>query len=112
EAAFRAAVGLLFSLGLGGMEADLGRLLAGGGKETKESIDARQIVERIVLEAPQSRAVEGLLWQLAALGMPEQRIPFLTKLGTLEFDDKVLAKWLKLAQDREEIIRDKALAVL
>ncbi len=111
EAAFRAAVGVLFSLGLGGIETDLARLLA-PAKESKDAAESRQIVERIVVEAPPGRAIEPLLWQLASTGSPESRLPFLTRLGSLDLDEKSIARWQKLAQDPTDAIRNKALEVL
>jgi twitching motility protein PilT len=112
EAAFRAAAGVLFSLPLPSMGADVARLLAPPAKETKETIETQEIAKRLLLEAPPSRALEPVLWQLASTGSVETRVLFLTRLGAREIDEKSIPRWQRLAQDSEEAIREKALEVL
>lgn len=112
EAAFRAAAAVLFSLGLPGLDAEVAKLLAPPGKETKDTLETQEMARRIILEAPPTRAMEPLLWQLASTGKIEDRVAFLTRLGAMELDEKAVARWQKLAQDPEESIRGKALEVL
>ena len=112
EAAFRAAAAVLFPLPLPSMGADVSRLLAAPAKETKDTIETQEIARRLLLEAPPNRALEPLLWQLATTGATEARLPFLSRLGMQELDDKAIARWQRLAQDAEDVIREKALEVL
>ncbi|HYO78902.1 MAG TPA: hypothetical protein VE010_20740, partial [Thermoanaerobaculia bacterium] len=86
EAAFRAAVAGRFTLNLPGLEAELPKLLTPPAKETKDSREVQELARRVVLEAPPSRALEPLLWQLASSGFPEERVQFLTRLSQFEFD--------------------------
>jgi twitching motility protein PilT len=111
EAAFRAAVAVLFALGLN-VEAELPRLLAPPAKETKESLETQEIARRLLLEAPPSRTLEPVLWQLSQSGPIEQRVTVLSRLGNFPIDEKSVARWQKLAQDPEASVREKALAVL
>ncbi|HEX8620077.1 MAG TPA: PilT/PilU family type 4a pilus ATPase [Thermoanaerobaculia bacterium] len=112
EAAFRAGAAVLFSPPLPGIDAELVRLLAPPAKETKETFEVQEMVRRLVLEAPPTRALEPLLWQLATTGAEDDRVAFLTKLGTHDLDDKAIPRWQRLAQDSNPAIRDKALEVL
>lgn len=112
ESAFRAAAAVLFAQPYPGMDAELAKLLAPPGKETKETAELQQIARRMLLEAPPSRTLEPLLWQLASSGKVEDRVLFLSRLGAGELDDKALPRWQKLATDNEPAIRDKALEVL
>ncbi|HEX6161460.1 MAG TPA: PilT/PilU family type 4a pilus ATPase [Thermoanaerobaculia bacterium] len=110
EAAFRAAAGLLFSLGLA-FEAELPKVLS-PAKETKETIEIAELAKRLLLEAPVSRGMEAMLWQAASTGRSDERAAFLGKLGSGELDEKSLPRWQKLAQDNDPLIREKALEVL
>jgi twitching motility protein PilT len=112
EAAFRAAVALFFTLGVPGLESALPQLLVLPEKVTKDAIETVELTRRLVLEAPPSRALEPLLWQLAASGETEERVAFLTKLAQGESDERTIPRWQKLVQDPEPEIRDKALEVL
>ena len=110
EAAFRAAAGLLFALGLA-LDAELPKVLS-PLKETKDTIEIAELAKRLLLEAPPSKAMEALLWQAASSGRSEERAQFLGKLGAFDLDEKGLARWQKLAQDGDPLIREKALEVL
>ncbi len=111
EAAFRAATGILFSLGLPGLEADIPRLLA-PERATKDALELQEMARRLVLEAPPGRAIEQLLWQLAGTSRPEDRLVLVARLATLEPDERALVRWQKLASDGDAAIREKALEVL
>jgi twitching motility protein PilT len=112
EAAFRAAAPILFSPPLPGIDAELVRLLAPPAKETKDTIEMQELVRKLLLEAPVTRPLEPLLWQLATNGRAEERVAFLTKLGAQEPDEKAIARWQRLVQDPDPAVRDKALEVL
>lgn len=112
EAAFRAAVAGFFSLGIPGLETALPQLLATPEKITKESAETQDLARRLLLEAPPSRELVPLLWQLSATGFPEERLAFLNKISSGEFDERTLPRWQRLVQDPEPEIRDKALEVL
>jgi twitching motility protein PilT len=112
EAAMRAAVAIFFSLNIQDIDQRIAQLLAPQPKETKETRELVEIARRIVLEAPVTRQFEPLLWQLSAGGAPEERVQFLTRLASADFDDKAIARWQKLAADHDSIVREKALEVL
>ena len=112
DAAFRAAVALLFSMNVPGIETDLPKLLAAPAKDTKEAREMQELARRVVLEAPVTRATEGLVWQLASTGSGEERVQFLTRIAQGEIDEKAIARWQKLAADPEPLVREKALEVL
>jgi twitching motility protein PilT len=112
EAAMRAAVAIFFSLNIQGIDQRIAQILAPQSKETKETREMVEIARRIVLEAPVTRQFEPLLWQLSAGGAPEERVQFLTRLASADFDDKAIRRWQKLATDHDSIVREKALEVL
>jgi twitching motility protein PilT len=112
EAAFRAAAPILFTPPLPGIDAEMVRLLAPPPKETKDTIETQELVRKLLLEAPLIRSLEPVLWQLATNGRDEERVAFLTKLGSQEMDDKSLPRWQRLVQDGDSAVRDKALEVL
>ncbi|HEV7242634.1 MAG TPA: PilT/PilU family type 4a pilus ATPase [Thermoanaerobaculia bacterium] len=111
EAAFRAATGVFFSLGLPGVESELPKLLA-PAKETKEALEIQDLARRMIAEAPASRALEPLLWQLAATGSIDDRIAFLARLAAQEPDERGIVRWQRLVQDADPRVREKALEVL
>src|SRR5207302_9789314 len=112
EQAVRAAAAGLFALGLTGIEGRLVQFLAPPAKETKETREAQDAARRLLLEAPPSRQLEPLLWQLAASGVAEERLPFLTKLAAGETDENALRRWRRLAVDPDAPVREKAIEVL
>ena len=112
DAAFRAAAATLFALGLPALETELPKLLAAPQKETKESRETQELARRVLLEAPASRALEPVLWQLAMAGRGEERVTFLTKLGQYEFDERALARWQRLVTEPDPLVREKALEIL
>jgi twitching motility protein PilT len=112
EAAIRAAVGVLFTLGLPNVENDLARALAPPAKETKETRELQEAARRVILESPPSRVMDALLWQLATAGSVEERLPFLSKLAQQPIDERSVARWQKLVQDHDTAVREKALEVL
>jgi twitching motility protein PilT len=112
EAAVRAAVTSLFALGLPSLENDITRALATPQKETKETRELQEMARRVVLEAPASRGIDTLLWQLASTGPLDDRIVFLNRLAQQPIDERVAARWQKLTQDNDPAVREKALEVL
>jgi twitching motility protein PilT len=111
EAAFRAAAALLFTLGIPGLETELPKILS-PAKETKDALELQDLARRLLLEAPASRTLEPLLWQGAMAGSAADRLPFLSRLGTFELNERSGPLWVRLAQDTDMLIREKALEVL
>ncbi|HEV7921939.1 MAG TPA: PilT/PilU family type 4a pilus ATPase [Thermoanaerobaculia bacterium] len=103
EAAFRAAVPILFTLP--GIEQRLPQLLAANDRETQD------IARKVLLEAPVTNAIAPLLWQLES-GAGADRVQFLARLGTLDIDDRSLARWQRLTRDDNQQVREKALEIL
>jgi len=112
EQGLRAATAALFALGLPGMDARLVQLLAPPPKETKETRELQDAVRRLVAEAPMSRQLEPVLWQLASSGSGDERLPFLNKLGANEIDENAARRWRRLAADPVPAVRDRAIEVL
>jgi twitching motility protein PilT len=112
DAAMRAAVQNFFALGIPGVEQRVAQLLAPQAKETKESRELQETARRMLLDAPPSRQLEPLLWQLAASGAPEERLQVLARLAAGDPDGPGLARWQRLATDSDLPIREKALEVL
>jgi twitching motility protein PilT len=112
EAATRAAVLAFFEIGIPGVEARLAELLKPAAKETKESRETQETARKLLLEMPVSKFVEALLWQLESSSAGEQRAQIVARLATGEFDDRGLPRWQRLAADREEHIRYRALDFL
>ncbi|HEX6096812.1 MAG TPA: PilT/PilU family type 4a pilus ATPase [Thermoanaerobaculia bacterium] len=111
DAAFRAATTVLFSLGLPSLETELPKLLT-PAKETKETLEAADLARRMILEAPPSRGLEPLLWQLATTSLGDDRIAFLNRLAAQETDERSIPRWQRLVQDPDPQVREKALEVL
>ncbi|MEA2569612.1 MAG: twitching motility protein PilT [Acidobacteriota bacterium] len=112
EAAMRAAVATLFTLGIPGIEARLAQLMAPAEKETKDTREQRELALKIILEAPMSRTLEPILWQLESNASEEERVLYLNKLATGELDERAVPRWQKLARDGNPQIREKALELL
>ena len=112
EQALRAAAAALFALGLQGMDSRFIQLLAPPAKETKETRELQEATRRVLAEAPMSRQLEPLLWQLASAGNVDDRMPFLNKIAAAEVDENGSKRWRRLAADPNPAIRDKAIEVL
>jgi twitching motility protein PilT len=110
EAAMRAAVAVLFAVGAPGIER-LPQLLATAEKETKETRELQELARRIVLEAPLTRTIEPLLWQLEATAGAD-RVQYLSRLGAIPLDERSIPRWQKLARSDDSPVREKALEVL
>jgi twitching motility protein PilT len=112
EAAIRAAVGSFFTLNLPGIEERAAQILAVPTKETKETREMQSSARRVLLEAPLTKGIEPLIWQIAMQGWPEDRIPYLNKLASVEMNDRGIGRWRQLAAEDEPLIREKAVEVL
>jgi twitching motility protein PilT len=112
DQALRAAAVSLFSLGLSGLDARFLQLLAPPAKETKDSRELQEATRRLLAEAPATRQIEPILWQLATTGPVEERTPFLNKLAAAEIDENSVKRWRRFAADSESVVRDKAIEVL
>jgi twitching motility protein PilT len=106
EAAIRAASGVLFTLGISGTEARLAQLVSSPDAPVSEA------ATRIVLEAPLTKTIEPVLWEIATRGKPDQRAGAINRLGSGEIDPRALQRWQKLARDPDRTIRDRTLEVL
>jgi len=106
EAAVRAAASTLFSLGLAGTSQRLADLAA------SPKAEVREVVRRLLLEAPVSPAIEPVLWHLAAGGRVEERVACLARLATAPADPRAVPRWQRLARDPEKAVREKALEAL
>jgi twitching motility protein PilT len=112
EQALRAAAASLFALGLPGLDGRIVQLLAPPAKETRETRELQEATRRLLAEAPMSRQLEPLIWQLAATGTTDTRMPFVNKLAAAEIDENAAKRWRRLAGDSEQAVRDKAFEVL
>ncbi|MBW3563330.1 MAG: PilT/PilU family type 4a pilus ATPase [Acidobacteria bacterium] len=106
EAAFKAAVSVLFQLGIPGAEARLIQLMS------SEDEQKAATATKILFEAPVTPQIEQLLWQIATSGRAEQKAPAVARLASTMVSDKSLPRWQKLAADADRTIRNKALEVL
>ena len=112
DAAMRAGIAVLFTLGVPELEQRLAQLFVVPEKETKDWREALDVAKRIVVEAPPAKSIEPLLWQLEATTFAEERLNYLNKLATLEPDAASIARWQKLVKDEEAAVREKATEVL
>ena len=112
DQALRAASASLFSLGISGLDARFVQLLAPPSKETKESRETQELTRRVLAEAPVTRQLEPILWQLAAAGPTDERMPFLTKLAAGDVDENSAKRWRRFALESDHAVRDKAIEVL
>lgn len=112
EAAVRAAGGLLFTLGLPGLEQRLAQLLAPVEKANASVREIQDVARRLVLDAPPSKAIEPLLWQVEGTLEADARMRMLERLATLTPDEKTLIRWQKLTKDPEQTVRERALEFL
>jgi twitching motility protein PilT len=106
EPVVRGAAAVLFTLPLAGFEQRLGAMLTAPEKETQD------IGRRLLLEAPPSKSLEPLLWQLTGQGRTEERLAAINRLSGLEIDAAAIPRWQKLVRDGERQIRDKVLEIL
>lgn len=106
EAAVRGAAALLFSLGVPGVENRLIALISGGEK------DIQELARKLVLEAPPSKALDAVLWQIAQAGKTEERTAAIARLAASASDPASIPRWEKLARDSSAAVRDKVLEML
>jgi twitching motility protein PilT len=106
DQAMRAAAGALLALSIPGIDTRLAQLLSAASSPMFEP------ARRLLLEAPVAGTMEQLLWQQAAAGPADERLPFLNKLATVEIRPASLTRWAQLASDPDRAVRDKALEVL
>ena len=113
DVAMRGAVPFLFTLGLTGLERRLADLvLKFEDKPTPALREMQGVARKILLESVVSKQLEPILWELADAGLAEERLAYIAKLVPLPIDDKIIARWQKLAKDEDPSIREKALEVL
>ena len=113
DVAMRGAVPSLFALALPGLERRLADIVVKFEEKPTPAVrEMQSVARRILLEAPVSKQMEPILWELADAGTAEERLPYIAKLVPLPIDDKVIARWQKLAKDEDPAIREKALEVL
>lgn len=112
EAAVRAAGGLLFTFGIPGVEQRIGAMLAPVEKPNAAVREAQEIARKLILEAPPSKSIEPLLWQIEGSLEVDARMRMLERLATLAPDEKSLARWQRLTKDAELTVRERALEFL
>lgn len=112
EAAMRGAVMAFSALGITGLEARLAQLMAPQAKETKEGREVHEAARRLLLELPVSKTIEPILWQLEATATGDERALIIARLAAGEFDERSMSRWQRLAGDRDEGIRNRALEFL
>ena len=112
DQAMRAAAAALFALPIAGIDARIAQLLVPPPKESKEIRELQDAARRLLLEAPVAGSIEQLLWQQAATGSADDRLPFLNKLAAGEFKPATQSRWMQLAADPDRAVREKALEVL
>ena len=112
DAALRAGIAVLFTLGVPGLEQRLAQALVVPEKETKETREQLEIARRILVEAPAAKSLEPLLWQLEGSTFGDERMPYLNKLATYDIDAASAQRWQKLIKDEEAPVREKATEVL
>jgi len=75
EAATKAAIASVTSLGLPGFDQRIAQLIATPAKETKDTRETQSIAKRILLEGPATPQTQALLWQLAGEALGDERLP-------------------------------------
>ena len=106
EHSMRAATEILFGLRIPEMEKHLTTLL---GTEDEAVRDATR---RLIISAPPSKSLDGLFWRLVDTSVAGDRLVFLERLATMEFDPEALPRWYELARDDDSQIRAIALKLL
>ncbi|HEY3056752.1 MAG TPA: ATPase, T2SS/T4P/T4SS family, partial [Thermoanaerobaculia bacterium] len=112
DAAMRAAVLAFTTIGMTGIETRLAQVLGPQPKETKESRELQDAARRLVLELPLSKPVEAVLWRLEGASTGEERAQVVARLASGEVDQGSLPRWHRLATDRDDAIRSRALEFL
>jgi twitching motility protein PilT len=113
ESAARAAALSFSAVALPGVEARIAQLLGPQQKETKESREMQQAARRLALELPLTPQLEQILWQLESTSSGEERLQVIARLATSgEPDARNLPRWYRLAADRDEDARNRALEFL
>ncbi len=112
EAAVRAAGGLLFTFGIPGVEQRIGAMLAPVEKPNAALREAQDVARKLIMEAPPSKSIEPLLWQIEGTLDADARMRMLERLATLAPDEKSLARWQRLTKDSELAVRERALEFL
>ncbi|HET7435740.1 MAG TPA: PilT/PilU family type 4a pilus ATPase [Thermoanaerobaculia bacterium] len=112
EVAMRAASSVLFALGIPGLEQRLGAFLVVPEKANAEAREIQQIARRVVAEAPPTKALEPILWQLESVVDFDERMRYIERLATLPLDAASLPRWQTLAQDKQDEVREAAVQFL
>lgn len=106
EAAVRAAMTALLAMNIPGLPAHLGELLG------SDDARMRDLVRRLVLQAPASTALEPLLWGLVDDADGPDRLTPLRRLAGFQLSDRGRDRWRGLARDEDRDVREIALPVL
>ena len=72
----------------------------------------QQAARRLALEMPITPQLEQILWQLEATSSGEERLQVIARLATGAADAKNLPRWTRLASDRDDDARNRALEFL
>jgi twitching motility protein PilT len=105
-AVLRAVSDILFRLGVRGLEQRLAQIA------TSRSEANRDMARKILAEAPVSKTLEPILWQLAGSGDAKERWPYLESLAEYELDAQSTARWLGIAEESDQSLSVAALVVL
>jgi twitching motility protein PilT len=112
DLAARAAAVSFAAVALPNVETRLGQLLGPQPKDTKESRDMQSAARRLALELPITPPLEQILWQLETTSSGEERLQVIARLATGAPDAKNLPRWTRLASDRDDNARNRALEFL
>jgi len=112
EAAVRGGASLLFSSGVPGIEQRLAQMLVLPEKPNAAAREAQDLARKLILEAPPSKTIEPLMWQIESTLDTDARVRMLERLANLPGDDKSLGRWQKLTKDPEQVIRERAIEFL
>ncbi|HEY4640899.1 MAG TPA: PilT/PilU family type 4a pilus ATPase [Thermoanaerobaculia bacterium] len=111
DQAFRAAAASINAMRIPGIENRLLQLVSTTAPN-KDFAEIQEIGRRLATELTPTPALAPVLWQMLTNSTPEERPQYLSRLATLDFDDKSIARWQNIVKTEEGAVRDKALEVL
>jgi twitching motility protein PilT len=112
DVAMRAAASALFSLGIPGMEQRLAAFLTVADNANAAAREAQVNARRVIAEAPATKALEPVLWQVVAQAQPDERAKFIERLTAFPLDAASLPRWHRLAEDPQQDVREAALGFI